>query len=53
MLFNRLKTRLSGLQCCVVAEVKYLHLDESAGQESVVLDVIGWRAGMQFVNAVV
>lgn len=53
VLFNRLKAQLPGLQCCVVAAVKYRHLDESAWREPVVLDVIGWRAGMLFVNAVV
>lgn len=53
VLFSRLKARLLGLQCCVVASVKHLPLDGSAWRESVVLDVIGWRAGMLFVNAVV
>lgn len=54
VLYGRLKTHLPGLQCCVLASVT--HRDSQAGSgrpETVVLDVIGWRAGMLFVNAVV
>jgi CheY-like chemotaxis protein len=53
VLFNRLKTRLPGVQCCVLASVTHRHPDGSARGDSVVLDVIGWRAGVLFVNAVV
>jgi CheY-like chemotaxis protein len=53
VLFSRLKTQLPGLQCCVVASVRHRPPDESVWRESVVLDVIGWRAGMLFVSAVV
>lgn len=52
VLFNHLKVRLPGLECCVVASVTHRPRDGSAGHESIVLDVIGWRAGMLFVRAV-
>lgn len=50
VLFNHLKTRLPGLQCCVLAAVAHRAEGETG---SVVLDVMGWRAGMLFVNAIV
>ncbi len=52
VLFGRIKTRLPGLQCCVLASVT--HRDSptpDARIASVVLDVAGWSAGMVFVNA--
>src|SRR5262249_34577874 len=48
VLFNRLKSQLPGLQCCVVASVTRRDAEDDCvwQTDSVVLDVAGWRSGM-------
>ena len=53
VLFGRLKTRLPGLQCCVLASV--IHREPQTADARIgalVLDVAGWSGGMVFVNAI-
>jgi len=54
VLFNRLKTQLPALQCCVLASLTHRDSDFKCDRmETLVLDVVGWRSGMLFVNATV
>jgi len=54
VLYGYLKAHLPGLQCCVLASVAHRNLESEFGlEESVLLDLVGWRAGMLFVNAIV
>lgn len=52
VLFHRLRPQLPWLQCCVLASVTPRPANDER-PAAVVLDVVGWRAGMLFVNAVV
>ena len=54
VLFNRLKVQFPALQCCVLTSVTRRDSEvTNTWSDSVVLDVVGWRSGMLFVNAVV
>ena len=53
VLFNKLRTQFPALQCCVVANVTRRESAEDYEHmfDPIVLDVVGWRSGMLFVNA--